>query len=338
MVAHGPPGAAGTGAPGEAAEVVWRRDVGPSVFAAPWIVDGVAVVATGKGDVIALSSGTGERVWRRGVGGPIRGFVVEGGRVYVASDRRGGRLAALAVEDGRVLWSREVGAAAHAPLLAGDAVIVAADSGAVSALDAATGAVRWKVRLSGGISSPPVGAGGAVLVATRTDTLYHLEPTSGAVVASTPLEAGVSAPPVVRSDVVLIPLYSGVVAGYDAEARVVRWRVDLGAPSLAAPAVSPRGDAYLLTEEAAVWRIPAGGGPAERIAELGGAAVGALTLAGDRLIVGRLDGTLYGLATDGTVLWRARLGDSIVVPPAVDGSGVVAALRRGTVARVEVRR
>lgn len=338
LAAHGPLGAADAGAPAAAAEVVWRQDVGPSVFAAPWVVDGIAVVATGKGDVVALSPRTGGRVWRRGVGGPVRGLVVEGGRVYVATDRKGGRLAVLALADGRELWSRDVGAAAHGPILADGAVIVATDSGRVTALDATTGAVRWQARLAGDVAAQPVAAGGAVLVATRTDTLYHLEPTSGAVVGRTPLPAGVSAPPVVRSDGVLIPLYSGAVVGYDPAARVVRWRAGVGAPSLAAPVVTPRGDAYVLTEEAAVWRIPAGTGAAERIAELGGAAVGALTLAGDRLIVGRLDGTLYGLTLDGTILWQTRLGDSIVAPAAVDGSGVLAALRRGTVTRVEVRR
>lgn len=327
-----------TGAAGPVATEVWRRDVGPSVFAAPRLEGGVVVVATGKGDVIALSPETGGRLWARGLGGPVRGFAVVGDRVYAATDRRGGKVAALALRDGRELWARQVGAVAYTPLVAGDVVVVAADSGTVTALDAATGAVRWSARLAGSIAAPPAAADGAVLVATRADTLYHLEPASGAILARTPLPARVSAPLVARGDVMLVPLYSGEVAGFDPAARVIRWRAEVGAPVLAAPVVARDGDAYVLTEEATIWRIPAGSGAAEGVVELGGAALGALTLAGEQLIVGRLDGALIGLALDGSVLWRTRLGDSIVAPPAADGRGVVTALRRGTIARVEVRR
>lgn len=327
-----------SGVAGPVAAEVWRRDVGPSVFAAPRLEGGLVVVATGGGDVIALSPETGGRLWARGLGGLVRGFAVAGDRVYAATDRRGGKVAALSLQDGRELWARQVGAVAHAPLVAGDVVVVAADSGTVTALEAGTGAVRWSARLAGSVAAPPAAAGGAVLVATRADTLYHLEPASGAILARTPLPARVSAPLVARGDVVLVPLYTGEVAGYDPAARAIRWRAGVGAPALAAPVVARNGDAYVLTEEATIWRIPAGSGTAERVVELGGAALGALTLAGDQLIVGRLDGVLLGLALDGSVLWRARLGDSIVAPPAADGRGVVTALRRGTIARVEVRR
>ncbi len=328
----------GAAAPPRDVAVVWRRDVGPSVFAAPSVQGDVVIVATGKGDVIAMSTRTGERIWRRGLGGPIRGFVVAGGRVYAAADRAAGKAAALAVSDGREVWAQRVGAAAYAPVVADGVVIVATDSGTVAALDASTGAARWSARLAGNVAAPPTAVEGAVLVATRTDTLYHLDPGSGAILARTPLPARVSAAAVVRGDEVLLPLYSGAVAGYDPVARAIVWRAELGAPVLGAPVVAPGGDAFVLTEEAVVWRIPAGGGQAERVVELGGAAVGSLALAGERLIVGRLDGTLFGVSLDGSIAWRARLEDSIVAPAAVDGNGVVAALRRGKVVRVEVMR
>lgn len=325
-------------APPRDAAIVWRHDVGPSVFAAPRVEGDVVVVATGKGDVVGLSARTGERIWRRGLGGPVRGVAVGGGLVFAGADRVAGQVAAFRVTDGREIWKQRVGPVAQAPLAVDAVVVVATDSGTVTALDAATGAARWSVRLAGSIAVPPTAAGGAVLVATRTDTLYHLDPGTGAILARTRLPARVSAPPVVRGDEVLLPLYSGAVAGYAPAARVIRWRAEVGAPVLAAPVVARNGDAYVLTDDAAVWRIPAGGGEGERVVELGGASIGSLALAGERLIVGRLDGALFGVSPDGSIVWRARLEDSIVAPAAVAGSGVVAALRRGTVARVEVVR
>jgi outer membrane protein assembly factor BamB len=46
-----------------------------------------------------------------------------------------------------------------------------------------------------------------------------------------------------------------------------------------------------------------------------------LTLVRDRLLVGRLDGSLFCLSLDGTTLWRENLNSSIVTSVAVrDGT------------------
>lgn len=322
----------------DTAVVLWREEVGPSVFAAPDAVGTAVLVATGNGEVHALAARTGDRLWKRGVGGVLRGIVRDRGRIFAAGDRERGRAFAISLRDGAEVWNRVVGAARHPPTIAGDRVLVATEGGDVYALDAATGAQAWHAELAAAAAASPVEAQGEVVVATRADTLVHLDGRTGAVAAQVPLPSGVSAAILPWRGVLLVPLHSGALLAYDPAARAVRWSADLGDPILAAPAPSDAGDAYVLTRAAEVWRVPASGGEPRRLADLGGAAVGSLTVAGGRIYVGRLDGTLFVLRPDGTVAWRTRFDDSIVAPVAVHGAAVYAPLLHGTIVRIERRR
>lgn len=308
------------------------------MFAAPETAGAALLVATGDGQVLALSAGTGSRLWKCGMHGPVRGIARAGGRIFAAEHRERGRAFAVSTADGALRWARTVGAVRYAPAVAGNAVVLATDDGDVLALDAATGTPRWRARVAGAATAAPVPVAGEALVATRTDTLYHLDLGTGTVTARTPLPAHVSATPLPWRGVVLLPLLSGALLAYDPAARSVRWAADLGEPILAAPVAAEGGDAYVLTRAAELWRVPAAGGEPTRLAELGGAAVGSLAVAGGRIFVGRLDGTLSALRADGTVVWSKRLGNSIVAPVAVGDGAIYAPLLHGTIVRIEGRR
>jgi outer membrane protein assembly factor BamB len=84
----------------------------------------------------------------------------------------------------RVLWSANVGAAQRftfAPALVGDSVYAAARDGAVTRLDAASGAVRWRanleLKLSGGVGADD----GVVAVASEEGEVVALEAQTGKV-------------------------------------------------------------------------------------------------------------------------------------------------------------
>jgi len=153
---------------------LWRRPIGPgwSSFA---VHGDFLYTQEQRGDdeiVAAYRVSTGVPVWKHrdaarfwesnGGAGPRATPTFSGGRLYAFGAT--GILNALDAADGRVVWSRNVGADSHtkvpdwgfasSPLLAGDLVIVAA-AGKLVAYEAATGDLRWSGPEGGaGYSSP----------------------------------------------------------------------------------------------------------------------------------------------------------------------------------------
>ena len=98
----------GTGA------TIWQEDVGGAVYGAPALVDGLVVVGTEAGEVVALDVVTGADAWRRELdaGAVLASPLVAGGVIYAGTERD--RLFALAPADGHVVWSIETGGGGHA--------------------------------------------------------------------------------------------------------------------------------------------------------------------------------------------------------------------------------
>jgi polyvinyl alcohol dehydrogenase (cytochrome) len=117
--------------------------------------------------------GTLQRRWMRSLGEPVRASpLVAGGLVFAASDR--GTVYALDAASGDLRWQRRIGdsvrmtpALVHGALLVGSygalgAPGVKPHGAAFYALDAQTGAVRWRTPLPGLIRAEPVVLNGTI--------------------------------------------------------------------------------------------------------------------------------------------------------------------------------
>ena len=118
---------------------VWNTRVTGSVRAAPAAADTLLVVGTETGDLIALSTNSGETVWRVPTFSAIQAGPAIAGRMVVAVNRRG-TVTAVHLRDGAVAWERETGspvyyAPAHRdgklllPLASGELLMLRADDG-----------------------------------------------------------------------------------------------------------------------------------------------------------------------------------------------------------------
>lgn len=322
-------------APEDNVGVTWRIRTGRGLLAPLIVRQGVLLAATSDAQITALATEDGAHYWTRGFEGTIRGGVVAaGGRVFVTTERRSGKAYALELRDGETIWERTVGSSPFTPLLNGDTVVIATEGGNVFALDAATGGELWQTPLPGAAETTVVSHDGSLLVATATDTLFRLDRSTGRISARHPLPASVSAPPALKENTLVLPLYNGQLMALELPQLDIVWSDSLGAPILAAPAVSPDGSVYALTADATVWRVPDGSDRAEEVVALGGAARGSLMLVRDRIIVGRLDGTLFLLRMDGSVIWTKELDESIVAPATVTGGAVYVPLLRGGIVKL----
>lgn len=209
-----------------------------------WQVQGLPSTATyaggagvaARGDVVVLPHPSGEV---RGVfpqGGLVRWTtVVAGSRrnsaaAFGATDIGGdpvlvgstayvgnvsGRTAAIGVENGATLWSIPEGAVS--PVWpAGDSLFLVNDLGELLRVDAANGAVIWRVALPRaerrrGVTAfhGPILAGGRLIVGSSDNGLLQVDPASGALLGSVALPAGAASAPVVAGGTLYVVTEDG---------------------------------------------------------------------------------------------------------------------------------
>jgi outer membrane protein assembly factor BamB len=148
----------------ETGEERWRARVTSEVLAAPATDVGVVVVHTIDGKVLGLEATTGNERWRyerqvptltlRGSGAPV----LSKGGAFVGMP--GGKLVALRVADGGLLWEEDVAVPTGRselerladidgdPLVIGGGVFAATYQGNVAAIEQRTGRTAWRRKMS----------------------------------------------------------------------------------------------------------------------------------------------------------------------------------------------
>ncbi|MDP5142966.1 outer membrane protein assembly factor BamB [Rheinheimera baltica] len=141
-------------------ELVWRVDVKGEVLVKPAIGDGLVVVATGAGTLIALHPDTGEQRWQfeneqpaltlRGVSEPV---IEAGGVIYGSGN---GKLGVLIAERGYQAWEEAIAIPTGTtdlsrladvdakPVVVGGTVFSIGFNGALIAMELRTGRQLWK--------------------------------------------------------------------------------------------------------------------------------------------------------------------------------------------------
>jgi outer membrane protein assembly factor BamB len=134
--------------------------------------------------------------------------VIAGNTVYVGTVS--GRTAALDFDTGATRWSIAEGVVG--PVWpAGDSVFLLNDLGQLLRVDAANGAVIWRLALPGaerrrGVTAfhGPVLAGGRLLVGSSDNGVLQVDPASGTLLGSLPLPAGAASAPVVAGQTLYV--------------------------------------------------------------------------------------------------------------------------------------
>ena len=194
---------------------LWSTVLGGQVFATPAVAEGVAYVGTTGGVMNAVRVEDGRMLWAFRAGRPIFGEALAAGDAlfFVCDD---GHLFKLERATGNEIWRYELGDGgvprilphpavfdwdwqAPKPVVAEGTVYVGSGDGSFHAVDAATGARRWRFETGGKIRTGAAIDGDRVFVGSADHHLYALDRASGrelwrhdtgAEVDTTPIVAG----------------------------------------------------------------------------------------------------------------------------------------------------
>ena len=177
----------------QAGKLLWKAKVSSEVLSVPRVSDGVVVVRAGDSRIFGLDATDGARKWVYERATPTlslrssAGVVIDSGAVYAGFS--GGKLIALRVEDGKVVWETSVAQPkgtteieriadiTSLPIVDGNLVYAVAYQGKIAAVDRATGRVTWNRDIS---SYTGIGAEDArVYVSHAGGAVYALEYSSG---------------------------------------------------------------------------------------------------------------------------------------------------------------
>lgn len=183
------------------------------------------------------------QVWSASLPGqPLTSVTSDGTRAFVGTDQ--GRLVAVSLDSGKVLWSFQAGDRIYStPAVASGTIYFASYDRHLYAVEAATGKQAWKLRTGGNEMSSPVVEGNLVymasgfpnqkIIAVGTDGKMRWERDLGQISYSSPALLGAS---------LFIAANNGVLSALEASTGSALWKRNTkGSVMLASPTVSSGG-------------------------------------------------------------------------------------------------
>jgi outer membrane protein assembly factor BamB len=333
-------GAVAAVAPRQFHRLKWRVLTGGRVVSSPVFQDGVLFVGSDDGSVYALDAASGQRRWRYATAGPVASTpAVTGGLVYFMS--YDGKFYAVEAQSGKLRWKFTTGGERRfeaknlhgflpknqtiadpfdmflsSPVVAEGAVFFGCGDGNLYALDASTGALRWKLSTGDVVHASPAYADGVVYVGSWDSYLYAVEARSGKEKwkfkgGEDPYihnQVGFQSSPAVVGGVVYVGCRDSNLYAIDAQSGTEKWRVNnQGSWVIGSPAVTQGKVVYATSDSALFHEVDAPSGKPLLKQDVKAYTFASPTVAGDVVLVGVMNGTLEArdLAT-GTLLWDYR--------------------------------
>ena len=230
---------------------------------------------------------------------------------------------ALDADTGAVKWKYKTGSeGSSSPAVAEGVVFVGSSDDYVYALDADTGAVKWKYETSFDVDSSPAVAEGVVFVGSLANYLYALDADIGAVKWKYKTGFNVDSSPAVADGMVFVGSWDDYMYALDADTGAVKWKYKTGAYVRSSPAVS-EGVVFVGSDDNYVYALDADTGAVKWKYKTGGSVDSSPAVADGVVFVGSLDNYVYALDADtGAVKWKYKTGRYVDSSPAV-ADGVV---------------
>ena len=222
----------------DSGEVLWREQgleqiAGILGGAAPAANESAVIAPFSSGELNAYAAGSGRVGWIDDLTGTRSSSalsvlndiasdpVISDGTVFAAS--QSGRFAAVDIQSGERLWTRNIGGM-QAPYVAGNAVFFVSGQGTLVAFEKESGDVIWATEL-GGFRDPdsreepitwagPILAGGKLLLTSDLGKLISVEPKDGTLTGEVDLPGGAKNAPIAAGGTVYVLTDDATLAAY----------------------------------------------------------------------------------------------------------------------------
>ena len=325
-------------APREFHRVKWTFPTGERVVASPTYHDGTIFIGGDDGAIHAIDARDGTRRWKRMTKGPAPSSpAVANGVVYALS--YDGKCWALDEKTGEVRWKFTTGGERRyeakgihglqprnqtiadpfdtylsSPVVVDGVVYFGSGDDGVYALDAATGAQRWRFETGDVVHASPAVANGAVYVGSWDGRFYAIDAASGkerwhfqgGVDPAQHNQQGFQSSPAVVDGVVYTGSRDSNVYALDAATGAEKWRFPTGASWVnSAPAVS-NGKVFFATSDSSLYFVVDAATGKELAQQKNKAYVfSSPAVAGDVVVLGIGNGTVIARERDsGAMLWE----------------------------------
>lgn len=259
--------------------------------------NGKIFAAIGFGHVVALDPATGNKLWDKALGVPIRTApTAADGRVFVTTVNN--EVYSLNQQDGEIVWKFQGVAetagllSSTSPAVSGGMVVVPYTSGELVAFSAGDGSPRWSDSLAktGALSS----------LANMND---------------------IAGRPVIEGDSVFAVSHAGRLAAFSLKSGQRTWGQDIS--STQTPWVAGN-HLFLVNEQGVVMALSTKDGKIRWVRQLGSDVQwSGPVLAGGRLILVSSSGKVASVSPeDGTVIDQMDLGSGIMISPVVAGNTI----------------
>ena len=204
-----------------------------------------------------------------------------------------GKLSALRVGDGQELWCQQTGALLRtAPALAGDQLYLGAADGSCRAFGLGSGAERWSHALEGGVRTRVVAGRDRVFVGTAAGVVYAIDAGSGDLVWKTPLGTLPAPGMALTPDVLVVGGADRRIYGLESASGAVRWRFETGGVVRAAPAAAA-GTVFCGSSDGHLYALETATGRLQWKYRLDGAATSPVALGRDMVGISSENQTAY---------------------------------------------
>lgn len=205
------------------------------------------------------------------------------------------------------------------PTISGGKVYFGLVDGNVYALDSTTGALKWKYKTAGSVSSPAV-VGGVVYVGS--DNLYALDAITGALKWRYKTGGSLSSP-TISGGIVYVGSADNSVYALDAITGTLKWKYNsAGTVVYSSPAVF-NGVVYFGSWDSNVYALDATTGALKWKYKTDYGVQASPAVSGDVVYVGSAGGTMYALnALTGALVWNGKNG-GVIRSSAAISNGVV---------------
>ena len=234
----------------------WKFGTGGFVRSAPEIDEAAerGCVASADGLIYGFSTASGNVTWKTDAGAPISADAARQAKLAIYVTEKG-KVLAVDIVTGDLLWSEETGAKAVGIALADNTAVVASSSGEVIGLNIKSGEIIWRKVARGKLDSPPVASSGQVLVATHLGEVAVFQAGTGTETRRIELPEEAPAHLALDGNLLLAATATGAVFAIDVSTGELIWPAATSGAIDSAPLITGQG-VFVVSRDHNIYAYP----------------------------------------------------------------------------------